>query len=182
MKETRSLIWISILPLKRWWVSRISGCSCHCIWANHSFICEDQWAFPSGVGNLRQACHTLHANKFLMARRSYRSHISVSLWFSRKVCWPWLVSKNASRWHTEWFETLMQHTYHKRLPAPALQQPVPQRIRWKISLKQRSNGSLSDYLVVARHCQVVRTVELTIVGSESTKLADELAVECKNLQ
>jgi len=45
----------------------------------------------SGYGNLRHACHTWHAKQFLMARRSSMFYISILLWFTQKVYWPWLV-------------------------------------------------------------------------------------------
>jgi len=54
-----------------------------------------------------------------MARRSSKFHIAIWLWFTWKVYWRWLVSKNLYCWHTEWFETLIQHTFNKRLLIPA---------------------------------------------------------------
>jgi len=60
----------------------------------------------AGVGNLQHTCHTWHAKQFPVARRSSKFHISILLWVTRKVYWPWLASKNVYCWHTEWFETL----------------------------------------------------------------------------
>jgi len=54
-----------------------------------------------GVRSLQHA----YAKQFPMARRSSEFHISILLWFTKKVYLSWLASK-IYFWHTEWFETL----------------------------------------------------------------------------
>jgi len=59
-------------------------------WAKYFATC---YTAKPGVGNLRHACHMWHSMQFLMACRSSTFYISILLWFTQKVSWPWLLWK-----------------------------------------------------------------------------------------
>jgi len=92
-----------------------SACNCA------TMLTHKQWRYRNKFRRGRQPAARAPRQAIPNGTQKLKFYLSILLWFTQKVHWPWLVWKYVFCWHTEWFGALHRHTSTERLPTPNLE-------------------------------------------------------------